>query len=1494
MDISTRKAANKVLASSLAAAVFILAPGPLAYDAAAQSLALGAIHPVAGATVGASAASAASARANLSLPSAALGAPSASLNGLSAVVSAVPSARVAAAAPAALAAVSAAPVAVSAAGPAAASVPASAAAPAAESGAPAAPAAVVKPDAEQAPAASRAAVRADGGASAIGAGRELERQIDRSADQGTAAQAGVLGQFYARSAAADDAERAPAPEEAAACAPPARCPFHALLNRSAKPNDGPGAPAAAGYAAPTSAKIPYSLGRVTNLRHKLGQWLIYKTHMEGETGYWTLPKYLGVWVIYSMILSLRTINGFSRRHLTDEAPPIPWDKKYDTQPSPNGDWTDMANGRTGGAGLARGSLFPPELIKPRPINRPRLIEIGVALFTRTKFVYANFLNQHFGAWIQAMVEGWIGSELDNANPIKIAVPPGYKWQGPEMAVPSTKEAANKKAGVQEKVFTMVESTQWMARHLYGKTKEDQDKLRAFDGFGRVKVEEGPDGQLPPDPNFKGGVHQVGQPRNMWIGRGLHDNLFLGHNHNYVADRLFRYYTEGPNFEELHWGFFARGMWYLFDRKQYLVEKAAFDRMNRTEKDDFLFHKAWLINAATIIAIHTVDWTPELLPNPVTFYAMHVEYSGLLGAKFKYAWFDKQWAHKAFGWAISTDLLSGIPGSKVQRFSSTYELDETFVNAYRIRELVRDMIRIYELRTGKAVSDLEMGKAQGVQTQAVLSAFKMVDQHYSHGLAFPGDSGVLNNVAHFFENLDRMDGLGHSDMRMMDILREDERGEPLYKNYRKGLRLSEPADFLELTGGNEELAERLASLYKTVDEVHAHVGKRAHPRPWGSVLSVDQFHIFGKYAPWRQLAYRLLSADFGPAIYTPIGVQEVLGASLKKMYLRFYPEMAPALDGPRSAFNPMNRIHPEAPVLDAKTGAVVKTLQQVHDEEVELGIVTHSLERLGVFGPLARRTLFGNSTVGELPSATAEGRAIVQPVGRLGQLLSGRISKSWQGRSFSRESGIRTFYTGLGSSAYDKKDALVVNRRTGSWLDALFVDEIRQVGPSVYVGRSYFGLPGLRTHVADFAVEYSPAPATAKLMDDERTASFAVGTAGRNYVLANTVVALTGWLLLGALSWPVAAAALIVPLVTASLSWANRRQATLGLEYASRNAPTARKTTANLIHRTFEAEASAKKAAFWDRFAGLGVMEAALIVAWRAFAAHPLVAAAIAAVGVATWLSTRGASKGFLASIDVLKTSVYGELNEKVVKQAPANLPGDSGIEKHYRYFANGEATMTPLTTFARLKALGYGAGSALKTTLSSHLLFSGKTRKNMTVGEKADYGAPFLGMFLPRIIDAYNSHGTGVYAREAKTLKDGTTIARGDVDRDVIDSWFTADRDYVTRADMNGFFEAGVARLDIPWWNLGARLGVAFGRLSFGQRMDNLFAIFPDRVVYRDGKPEKAVSKAQLLYFFSGGLQYDMARQRDANDPDNAATVNKRIVEDLSRAYVAEEPGAPK
>jgi hypothetical protein len=47
-------------------------------------------------------------------------------------------------------------------------------------------------------------------------------------------------------------------------------------------------------------------------------------------------------------------------------------------------------------------------------------------------------------------------------------------------------------------------------------------------------------------------------------------------------------------------------------------------------DDRLYAKAKLINSATLAKIHTVEWTPAILPHPVIRVAMNTNWSGVIG------------------------------------------------------------------------------------------------------------------------------------------------------------------------------------------------------------------------------------------------------------------------------------------------------------------------------------------------------------------------------------------------------------------------------------------------------------------------------------------------------------------------------------------------------------------------------------------------------------------------------------------------------------------------------------------------------------------------------------------------------------------------------------------------------------------------------------------------------------------------------------------------
>jgi hypothetical protein len=78
-------------------------------------------------------------------------------------------------------------------------------------------------------------------------------------------------------------------------------------------------------------------------------------------------------------------------------------------------------------------------------------------------------------------------------------------------------------------------------------------------------------------------------------------------------------------------------------------------------DERLFQQARLINAALMAKIHTIEWTPAILPNPVTTTALRTNWSGLLPH-----------LHILFPGLEDRELLSGIGSPTDHRAVPTHD------------------------------------------------------------------------------------------------------------------------------------------------------------------------------------------------------------------------------------------------------------------------------------------------------------------------------------------------------------------------------------------------------------------------------------------------------------------------------------------------------------------------------------------------------------------------------------------------------------------------------------------------------------------------------------------------------------------------------------------------------------------------------------------------------------------------------------------------------
>jgi len=89
------------------------------------------------------------------------------------------------------------------------------------------------------------------------------------------------------------------------------------------------------------------------------------------------------------------------------------------------------------------------------------------------------------------------------------------------------------------------------------------------------------------------------------------------------------------------------------------------RNNPSWDDERLFLTARLINSALSAKIHTVEWTPGILANPVLERAMNTNWYGLL----------PKWSQKVLGNRSISEGLTGIMGSPLEYHAAPFSISQ---------------------------------------------------------------------------------------------------------------------------------------------------------------------------------------------------------------------------------------------------------------------------------------------------------------------------------------------------------------------------------------------------------------------------------------------------------------------------------------------------------------------------------------------------------------------------------------------------------------------------------------------------------------------------------------------------------------------------------------------------------------------------------------------------------------------------------------------------
>ena len=551
----------------------------------------------------------------------------------------------------------------------------------------------------------------------------------------------------------------------------------------------------------------------------------------------------------------------------------------------DGSWNNLANPKEGAAGTR--FLRNVDLAATRPetganLLRPNPREISRTFLTRSPegMKEVPFLNLLAAPWIQFMNGDWINhGEIVHNGVIRVPLPEDdparIRYGQEEMHVGRTQPDPTRTGDREEAAATFInEVTHWWdGSQIYGSDQDTQNRLRS--GLdGKLRLED--NGTLPLD---KKGIEETGFTRNWWVGLAMLHTLFA-REHNAICEHL----------------------------------KAAYPGWD----DNRLFNVARLINAAVMAKIHTVEWTPAILPNPALDAALNANWYGLLTNMF----------HKGKARKTVADInvrnpeLGGVVGNPIDKHGKAFGLTQEFVEIYRLHSLLPETLALRRLGNSAEPEHLPFQTSRQSGSRKITSRYSMSDLFFSFGTQHPG-ALVLNNYPRFMQELS-VPGFPFFDMGTVDIVRARERGVPRYNEFRRQLGLNPITKFEDLTDDAEHV-RKLKSVYGSdVEELDLLVGTLAEGhRPTGFGFGETMFQIFILNATRRLQADRFYTDCYNADVYTPEGLRWIDDVDFKTVILRHHPELASTgLANLKNAFEPWDepldqgRLRPERHPLRA--------------------------------------------------------------------------------------------------------------------------------------------------------------------------------------------------------------------------------------------------------------------------------------------------------------------------------------------------------------------------------------------------------------------------------------------------------------------------------------------------------------------------------------------------------------------------------------------------
>jgi hypothetical protein len=529
----------------------------------------------------------------------------------------------------------------------------------------------------------------------------------------------------------------------------------------------------------------------------------------------------------------------------------------------DGSFNDLAEPMAGAAGTRFGFNTDPS--KTRPETGARLLTpnprvVSRVLLTRTQgFKPIPFLNLTGAAWIQFMNHDWVSyGDPAEAPPYRIPLaeddPARRTLHQTHMLVRPTQQDPSRRPDEPQSHINEVTSW-WDGSQIYG---SDERTMKAVRSHQQGKLALDPKtGNLPV---LADGVEQTGFRRNWWLGLSMLHVLFV-REHNAICDMLAARY---PHFS-----------------------------------DQRLFDTARLINAAVMAKIHTVEWTPAVLPNKALSGAMNANWYGFLTNALRAKGERRTLARVN----VADPVAGGLVGNDTDNHGVPYSLTREFLSVYRLHSLLPDQVSLYAIgQSREPLKTFGLAELRQAASHTVTDAVPMADLFYSFGVQNAGQL-VLNNYPETLQNLS-IPGAGFYDLAAVDVLRDRERGVPRYNQFRRLFGLKPLTAIAELSS-DPEAVKALSQVYASIEDVDLLVGNLAEThRPTGFGFGETLFEVFILNASRRLQADRFFTESYREDVYTPEGLCWVDDASLKRVMLRHYPALGgTGLANVENAFEP---------------------------------------------------------------------------------------------------------------------------------------------------------------------------------------------------------------------------------------------------------------------------------------------------------------------------------------------------------------------------------------------------------------------------------------------------------------------------------------------------------------------------------------------------------------------------------------------------------------